>query len=87
MLATDFKDQDTVWLTNNVETELRKFQAHEPELVFRLGTEDVRPVRPERGDWLSDSIVLLWCSRIDVSGVCNLTLCAGIDAVNCDQCQ
>jgi hypothetical protein len=87
MLATDFKDQDTVWLTNNVETELRKFQAHKPELVFRLGTEDVRPVRPERCDWLSDSIVLLCCSRINVSGVCNLALCAGIDAVNCDQCQ
>ncbi len=37
---------------------------------------------PERSDWLADGIVLICSSGVNISGVCDLALGAGLDAVD-----
>lgn len=69
-------------LTNDIEGELWELQAHLSELILRLSSQHMRPVRPEASNRLPDGIILLWCGSIDVSGICDLTLGTRLDAVD-----
>lgn len=74
-------------LTKNVVSELWELQAHRPELVLGFGTQSVTASSPKIGDRGTDGGIVLLGVSVDVSGVCDLALCGGIDAVNLGGCE
>lgn len=71
-----------VALTENVVSELRVLQAKRFELGLGLGTQGVRAVGPEVGDRGANGGVALDGVGVDVSGVGDLALGRGVDAVD-----
>ena len=74
-------------LTKNVVSELWELQAHRPELVLGFGTQSVTASSPKIGDRGTDGGIVLLGVSVDVSGVCDLALCGGVDAVDLGGCE
>ena len=57
------------------------------EVVFGLETQGVTASSPEVDNWCTDGGVVLLGVGINIPGICNLTLCGGLDPVDLGGCE